>query len=173
MVPRHVLALKRGVPVPLECAILNVPFGNTTVSTLLPGWSTPPAVNAPLAMMVDGALLAGFVFTSWKNSNPELPAPTWLALAAVRPVAASAPATATTLIAPKILLLRLNMVRTLPLTEIAQLGGRSCLVPENRPPSSRPPRRASQTGSHQTPRYVGATSLVAPLHVGRVSPAPG
>src|SRR5215471_8286843 len=109
MVPRHVLALKRGVPVPFECAILNVPFGNTTVSTLLPGWSTPPAVNTPLAMMLDGALLAGFVFTSWKCSNPELPA-AWLALAAVRPVAAIAPATATTLIPPRILLLSFIVV---------------------------------------------------------------
>jgi hypothetical protein len=71
--------------------ILNVPSGNTAVSTVLPGWSTPPAVNTPLAMMLDGALLAADVFTSWKYSNPELPGePTWLALAAVRPVAASA-----------------------------------------------------------------------------------
>src|SRR5215467_2083887 len=109
MVDRHVRGLKRGVPVPLECAILNVPFGNTTVSTLLPGWSTPPAVNAPLAMMVDGALLAGFVVTSWKCSNPELPA-AWLALAAVRPVAAIAPATTTKLIPPRILPLNFLMV---------------------------------------------------------------
>src|SRR6266576_6861115 len=109
MVPRHVLALKRGVPVPLECAILNVPFGNTTVSTLLPGWSTPPAVNTPLAMMLDGALLAGFVFRSWKNSVPERLA-AWLALAAVRPVAAIAPATATTLTPARILLLSFIMV---------------------------------------------------------------
>src|SRR5215470_8322094 len=94
MTPRHVRGLNRGVPVPFECAILNVPFGNTAVSTLLPGWLTPPAVNAPVAMMLNGALLAVDVVTSWKCSNAGLPAPA-AALAAVRPVAACAPATAT------------------------------------------------------------------------------
>src|SRR6516164_1882077 len=113
MVPRHVLGLKRGVPVPPECAILNVPSGNTTVSTLLPGWSTPPGVNTPVAMMLDGALLATVAFTSWKYSVPELPAH-WLALATVRPVAATAPATATTPTPAKILLLSFIMVRTSP-----------------------------------------------------------
>src|SRR5579871_6586108 len=121
MVVRHVLALKRGVPVPLECAILNVPFGNTTVSTLLPGWSTPPAVNTPLAMMLDGALLATVALMSWKYSVPELPA-AWLALATVRPVAATAAATATTLTPARILLLSLIMVNSSPSPAVVWLG---------------------------------------------------
>ena len=45
-------------------------------------------------------------------------------------------------------------------------------VPGSRPPLSRHPGARAQTGSHQSPRYVDATSLVAQLHVGRVSPAP-
>jgi len=61
MVARHVLALKRGVPVPSECVILNVPAGNTAVSTLLPGWLTPPAVNAPVATLSASAQF-GFTY---------------------------------------------------------------------------------------------------------------
>src|SRR5215472_12788171 len=104
MTPRHVRGLNRWLPVPLECAILNVPSGNTAVSTLLPGWLTPPAVNTPLAMMLDVALGAAEVARIWKYSILELPA-AWLALATVRPVAATAPATATTLTPARILLL--------------------------------------------------------------------
>src|SRR5579875_2880095 len=92
MTPRHVLELKCWVPVPRECVILNVPLGNTAVSTLLPGWSTPPAVNSPVAMMLAGG--AG------------------LALAAVSPVPATAPATATTLIPVRTLLLSFVIVHT-------------------------------------------------------------
>src|SRR5215475_8600919 len=133
MADKHVRGLKRGVPVPLECAILNVPFGNTTVSTLLPGWSTPPAVNTPLAMMLDGALLATVAFTSWKNSVPELPA-AWLALATVKPVAASAPAIATTPTPARILLLSFIMV--IPPVH-RQLPSRGHPPPSGRPPGGR------------------------------------
>src|SRR5262252_1815828 len=139
MVPRHVFALKRWVPVPLECAILNVPFGNTTLSTLLPGWSTPPAVNTPLAMMLEGALLATVAFTSWKCSNPELPA-AWLALAAVRPAAAIAPATAATPTPARILLLSFIMVNSSPSPAVAEprRPGRPAEHPAGEPDRTHP-----------------------------------
>src|SRR5690348_3469209 len=115
MTPRQVLGLKRGVPTPGECAILNVPCGNTAVSTRAPEWSTPPAVNRPVAMMLCLDVVSDVVMI-WKCSNPDLAdAPTWLALAAVRPVPATAPTSATTPITPKILLLSFVMVHTSPL----------------------------------------------------------
>ena len=40
-VARHVLGLKVCGPVPAECATLKLPFWSTTVSTVLPVWSTP------------------------------------------------------------------------------------------------------------------------------------
>src|SRR5689334_20098364 len=114
MTPRQVLGLNRGVPVPPECAILNVPSENTAVSTLLPGWVTPPAVNTlPVAMMLSGPV--GEVVTIWKCSNPE-PAAAGLALAAVRPATATAAAAATTLTPARNLFLSFIMVHTSPLT---------------------------------------------------------
>jgi len=75
-------------------------------------------------MMLSGAVGAAPVVISWKCSNPELPAaPAWLALAAVRPVAAIAPAIATTPTAPRILLLSFIMVNSSLFTEVAQLLG--------------------------------------------------
>src|SRR6516162_7924168 len=163
MTPRHVRGLKRGVPVPLECAILNVPFGNTAVSTLLPGWLTPPAVNAPVTMMASGAVGAGDVVTSWKCSNPEVPAPVaWLALAAVRPAAATAPAAATTLTPARILLLSFIMVRTSPCPArdaVAQPGS-------DRHQASTMVRRPDRTPS---PHCLAAPPRAAPLRVGRAS----
>src|SRR5436190_22930826 len=156
MVARHVLALKRGVPVPLECAILNVPFGNTTVSTLLPGWSTPPAVNTPRAMMLDGALSAGVVFTSWKNSVPELPA-AW-ALATVKPVAATAPATATTPTPAGTLLLSFIMVHSSRSPTIAGPGATTARRPAT--PAGEPDRTIPRA-----PHNGGTAVGLAPLCV--------
>src|ERR1700745_800567 len=94
MTPRHVFGLNRGGPVPPECAIVNVPSGNMAVSTLLPGWVMPPAVNTlPVAMMLSGPV--GEVVTIWKCSNPE-PAAAGLALAAAEPPTAHPPPTAPT-----------------------------------------------------------------------------
>ena len=67
---RQVFGFSFGVPVPLECAILNVPFGNTRVSTLLPWRSMPLAVNTPEAI-TRAVFDVGDVDMSWKCSVPE------------------------------------------------------------------------------------------------------
>src|SRR6516165_6724629 len=98
---RHVRGLNCGVPWPGECAILKDPLANTAVSTLFPGWSKPPSVIEPRRMMDDGALFAGLALMIDTLMKGWLP----LAAAAEMPVTASAPATATALPIPSILLL--------------------------------------------------------------------
>src|SRR6266566_1013051 len=70
MTPRQVLGLNLCGPWPGECLILNVPPGNTTLSTRLPPWSTPPAVKTPVAMILLLFDVAD-VDISWKCSVPE------------------------------------------------------------------------------------------------------
>src|SRR5690348_18329975 len=69
-VSRQVFGFSLGVPVPRECAILNVPLLNTSVSTLLPWWSMPALVNTPEAMTL-AVFEVGDVDMSWKCSVPE------------------------------------------------------------------------------------------------------
>jgi hypothetical protein len=120
----------------------------------------PPAVNAPVAMMLSGAVGAGDVVMSWKCSNPELPAPAaGLALAAVRPAAATAPATATTLIPARILLLSFIMVHPSHLTG-------SYLILGHRRPSGQHPAARARRDRTRVPHYDGgATMGLAPLRV--------
>src|ERR1017187_8717937 len=60
------------------------------VSALLPGWSSPPAVNTPVATIVEGARSDDDVVMIWKCSVPE--AAGVAALAAARPETARAAA---------------------------------------------------------------------------------
>src|SRR5690348_18442289 len=113
-------------------------------------------------MMLDGALLATVAFTSWKYSNPELAAPAArLALAEVRPAAATAPATATTPTPARILLRSFIMIHSLPLTGTGRAqgtGGR---------PASTPSRQPRQITS-QAPPGQRRRLCVTPPHGGRV-----
>ena len=117
IVIRQVLGLKCRVPVPLECAILNEPFGNTAVSTLLPRWSTPPAVNTPRAMMLEADDVAD-VDMSWNRSVPEALARAvcGAAAAAATPDTAIAPAAATAPAAPS------SRLRTFSMLILPQTG---------------------------------------------------
>src|SRR5690348_3625971 len=88
-------------------------------------------------MMLDGALLATVAFTSWKYSNPELPAPAArLALAEVRPAAATAPAATTTPAPARILLLSFIMIHPPPVDRHWPGPG------HRRPPGQHPLARA-------------------------------
>jgi hypothetical protein len=71
-VTRQVFELSVWVPVGLEWAIVTEPVGKTSVSAVRPGWSMPPAVNVPVAMML-ALPEVGDVVMNWKCSVPELP----------------------------------------------------------------------------------------------------
>src|SRR5215469_431721 len=68
IVSRQVFGLMCAVLGPL-CATLNEPLENTNVSTLLPCWSVPPAVNTPDAMTL-AVLEVAEVVMIWKFSVP-------------------------------------------------------------------------------------------------------
>src|SRR5690242_5595092 len=94
MVIRQVFGSKCCVPVPLECAILKLPPGKSTVSTLLPEWSTPGAVNTPLAIMDDVGEVAEVVM-SWKFSVPLTPVWVLAAASPAPPITAAVAAAVT------------------------------------------------------------------------------
>ena len=65
------MGLKFTVPVPLEWVITNVPLGNLTVAAvLLVSVLAPPAVNTPVAMMLEVFEVAEVVM-NWKCSVPD------------------------------------------------------------------------------------------------------
>src|SRR5215472_19003385 len=68
IVSRQVFGLMCAVLGPL-CATLNEPLENTNVSTLLPVWSTPPAVNTPAAITL-AVLEVADVLMIWNFSVP-------------------------------------------------------------------------------------------------------
>ena len=118
---RQVLGLKAPLLQTVWCLILSLPPGNTNVLVPefpVPPSLTPPAVNAPVAMVLD-LLAVAEVAMIWKCSVPEMAG---LALAAARPVPPAVAATAAARAAPVMTATALLIFFRFPLLSCAPGG---------------------------------------------------